>query len=133
LNEVEEEFAQLEFRSPTLDKLRNAILRTHAPQPDLDADTLKRQLEENGYSGTVDAVLSPQVLSHAAFARVGADAETARCGWSDAKGRFEHRRLDGQIKDAVRDLSAEMNEANWVRTQPLLEGLSVKDRDEGTA
>jgi hypothetical protein len=78
----------------------------------------------------VDAVLSPQVLNHAAFARVGADAETVRRGWLDARGRFEQRRLDVQIRDAVRDLSADTNEENWTRTQPLLEDLGVTDGDE---
>jgi DNA primase len=126
LNEVEEEFAQLEFRSPDLDKLRNAILKTHAPQPDLDAETLTRQLKDDGFAKTVDGVLSTQVLNHAAFARVEADAETVRLGWADTKGRFEKRNLGTQIRDAERDLAGDMSVENWTRMQPLLE-----DQDEG--
>src|SRR6185437_2330415 len=126
LNEVEEEFAQLEFLSPDLDKLRNAILKTHAPQPDLDAETLTRHLREDGFAKTVDGVLSAQVLSHAAFARLEADAETVRLGWADTRGRFEKRRLGMQIRDAERDLAGDMSVENWTRMQPLLE-----DKDEG--
>jgi DNA primase len=126
LNEAEEEFAQLEFRSPDLDKLRNAILKTHAPQPDLDAETLTRQLKDDGFAKTVDGVLSAQVLNHAAFARVDADAETARLGWADTKGRFEKHNLGTQIRDAERDLAGDMSVENWTRLQPLLE-----DKDEG--
>jgi DNA primase len=126
LNEVEEEFAQLEFLSPDLDKLRIAILKTHAPQPDLDAETLTRQLKEDGFAKTVDGVLSAQVLNHAAFARVEADAETVRLGWADTRGRFEKRRLGVQIRDAERDLAGDMSVENWTRMQPLLE-----DKDEG--
>lgn len=126
LNEVEEEFAQLEFLSPDLDKLRNAILKTHAPQPDLDAETLTRHLREDGFAKTVDGVLSAQVLSHAAFARLEADAETVRLGWADTRGRFEKRRLGAQIRDAERDLAGDMSVENWTRMQPLLE-----DKDEG--
>jgi DNA primase len=126
LNEVEEEFAQLEFLSPDLDKLRNAILKTHAPQPDLDAETLIRHLKEDGFAKTVDGVLSAQVLNHAAFARVGADVETVRLGWADTKGRFEKRRLGLQIRDAAQDLAGDMSVENWTRMQPLLE-----DKDEG--
>jgi DNA primase len=126
LNEVEEEFAQLEFLSPDLDKLRNAILKTHAPQPDLDAETLTRQLKDDGFVKTVDGVLSAQVLNHAAFARAGADAEAVRLGWTDTKSQFERRRLGLQIRDAARDLAGDMSVENWTRMQPLLE-----DKDEG--
>ena len=126
LNEVEEEFAQLEFLSSDLDKLRNAILKTHAPQPDLDVETLTRQLKDDGFAKTVDRVLSAQVLNHAAFARAGADVETARLGWADTKGRFEKRRLGLQIRDAAQDLAGDMSVENWTRMQPLLE-----DKDEG--
>ncbi|HYA72432.1 MAG TPA: hypothetical protein VEF36_04675, partial [Roseiarcus sp.] len=126
LNEVEEEFAQLEFLSPDLDKLRIAILKTHAPQPDLDAATLTRHLKDDGFAKTVDGVLSAQVLNHAAFARVEADAETVRLGWADTRSRFEKRRLGMQIRDAERDLAGDMSVENWTRMQPLLE-----DKDEG--
>jgi DNA primase len=127
LNEVEEEFAQLEFLSSDLDKLRNAILKTHAPQPDLDAETLTRHLKDDGFAKTVEGVLSAQVLNHAAFARVDADAETARLGWADTRSRFEKRRLGVQIRDAERDLAGDMSVENWTRMQPLLED---KDEDE---
>jgi DNA primase len=126
LNEVEEEFAQLEFLSPDLDKLRNAILKTHAPQPDLDAETLTRHLKDDGFAETVDGVLSAQVLNHAAFARAEADAETVRLGWADTKGRFEKRNLGTQIRDAERNLAGDMSVENWTRLQPLLE-----DKEEG--
>jgi DNA primase len=126
LNEVEEEFAQLEFLSPDLDKLRNAILKTHAPQPDLDAETLTRHLKDDGFAKTVDGVLSAQVLNHAAFARLEADAETVRLGWADTKSRFEKRNLGTQIRDAERSLAGDMSVENWTRMQPLLE-----DKDEG--
>jgi DNA primase len=126
LNEVEEELAQLEFLSADLDKLRIAILKTHAPQPDLDAETLTRQLKDDGFAKTVDGVLSAQVLNHAAFARIEADAETARLGWADTRSGFEKRRLGMQIRDAERDLAGDMSVENWTRMQPLLE-----DKDEG--
>jgi hypothetical protein len=74
----------------------------------------------------VDGVLSAQVLNHAAFARVGVDAETVRLGWADTRGRFERRRIGVEIRDAERDFANEMTVENWTRLQPLLE-----DKDEG--
>jgi len=101
--------------APCLDRPALATLKTHAPQPDLDAETLIRHLKEDGFAKTVDGVLSAQVLNHAAFARVGADVETVRLGWADTKGRFEKRRLGLQIRDAAQDLAGDMSVENWTR------------------
>ncbi|HXE28912.1 MAG TPA: hypothetical protein VN656_10385, partial [Stellaceae bacterium] len=88
--------------------------------------TLTRHLKDDGFAKTVDGVLSAQVLNHAAFARLEADAETIRLGWADTKSRFEKRRLGLQIRDAAQDLAGDMSVENWTRMQPLLE-----DKDEG--
>src|SRR6185437_14429646 len=78
VHEVAEELATLELSDPRLDKLCHEILRLHALNPDLDAETLKLHLTRNGYAGVVQGVLSPQVLQHAAFMRHEADTETVR-------------------------------------------------------
>lgn len=84
-------------------------------------------MQDDGFAKTVEGVLSAQVLNHAAFARVDADAETARLGWADTRSRFEKRRLGVQIRDAERELAGDMSVENWTRMQPLLED---KDEDE---
>ena len=129
LNEVAEDLAEIKFVSPDLDRLCNAILKAHAPQPDLDADTLKLHLINDGFAKTLDGVLSAQVLNHAAFAKDGADPDAVRQGWSDTRGRFEKRRLEVQIRDAERDLAEDMSVENWTRLQPLLE--QQDDEDDG--
>ena len=130
LNEVAEDLAEIKFASPDLDRLCNAILKAHAPQPDLDAATLKLHLINDGFAKTLDGVLSAQVLNHAAFAKDGADPDAVRQGWSDTRGRFEKRRLGVQIRDAERDLAEDMSVENWTRLQPLLEH---QDEDEDGA
>lgn len=127
LNEVAEEFAQIDVVSRDLDRLRDAILKRHALQPDLDAETLKRHVKGDGFAKLLDRVLSAEVLSHAAFARAEGDPEAARRGWVDARARFEKRRLGVHIKDVERDLADDMSLENWTRLQPLLE---YKDEDD---
>ena len=129
LNEVEEEFAQVEFLSSELDNLRIAILKGHAPHPDLDADTLKLHLKSNGFAEAVDRVLSAEVLDHASFARHDADPETVRLAWADTRNLFEQRRIGAQIRDAERNLAGDMSVENWTRMQPLFE--SKDDGDDG--
>jgi DNA primase len=130
LNEVAEEFALMEFGARDLDSLSEAILKRHALQPDLDAETLKLHLRNDGFTKTLDRVLSAGVLNHAAFARIEADPEAARRGWADARGRLEKHRLGAQIKDVARDFGEDPSVENWSRMQPLLEH---KDEDDGTA
>ena len=129
LNEVAEEFAGIELASRDLDRLRDAILKRHALQPDLDAGALKRQLREDKFAKVLDGVLSAEVLNHAAFARLDVEPEAARRGWMDATERFEKRRLGAHIKDVERDLARDMSVENWTRMQPL---LANKDEKDGT-
>ena len=98
--------------------------------PDLDAATLKFHLSGNGFSRTVEGVTSPQVLSHAAFARVDADAEAVRMGWIHTRDQFQQRHLATQIAEAGRDLAEHMDDETWTRLQPLLE---QKSEDDGAA
>lgn len=132
LNEIEDELSGVEFLSRDLDSLLGAILKRHQLQPDLDAETLKLHLRNDGFTKTLDGVLSAEVLNHAAFARVEADPEAARRGWADARGRLEKRRLGAQIKDVVRDFGDDPSVENWTRMQPLLEHKD-EDEDDGTA
>jgi len=130
LNEMAEDLAGLQLPAPDLDKLCHEILRLHALNPDLDAATLKFHLTGSGFSRTVEGVTSPQVLSHAAFARVEADAEAVRMGWIHTRDQFQQRHLATQIAEAGRDLAEHMDEETWTRLQPLLE---QKSEDEGAS
>jgi DNA primase len=128
LGDVAEELAEIQLGPPDLDKLRHEILRLHALNPDLDATTLRLHLSENGYDRVVKGVLSSQVLAHAAFARVGADAEAVRLGWADTRDQLRQPHLRTQIAEAERELAEETTEEKWVRLHPLLE---QKIEDDG--
>ncbi|HEX7967953.1 MAG TPA: DNA primase [Stellaceae bacterium] len=130
LNEVTEDLAGLHMPAPDLDKLCHEILRLHALNPDLDAAMLKRHLTENGYARVVQGVLSPQVLAHAAFARVGAEAEAVRAGWANTRDQLQQTHLNTQIAEAERDLAEDTTNETWTRLHPLLE---QKIEDDGAA
>jgi len=131
LDEIMEDLAGLHLSAPDLDKLCNELLRVHALNPDLDAETLKLHLSENGFARTVQGVLSPQVLTHAAFARVDADAEAVRMGWIHIRDQFQQPQLKMQIVEAERDLAEDMTDETWTRVQPLLEQKSEDDGATG--
>ena len=49
--------------------------------PNLDTESLKCHLSEQGFSGILDTVLSPDVLIHGQFARPAASTEAAEQGF----------------------------------------------------
>lgn len=52
-----EDLAHLALQAHSLDKLRRAIIDHAAARPDLDADELKRHLNQTGYAGTLQTLL----------------------------------------------------------------------------
>jgi DNA primase len=121
LDEFDAEIADLVLPARDLDTLRGEILKAHVLRPDLDAAWLRLHLRQHGFAGAVDGVLSPQVLSHAAFARADADAETVRTGFRHAVRLFQRRDLTTQMKQAEQDFAADMTEKTWARVQSLLQ------------
>jgi len=130
LHEVAEDLAALHLPAADLDKLCHEILRLHALNPDLDDTALKLHLTENGFGRVVQGVLSPQVLTHAAFARAGADADAVRMGWANTRDQLQQAHLDTQIAEAERDLAEDTTNEKWTRLHPLLE---QKMEDDGAA
>ena len=131
LNEVAEDLVDLHQLPPDLDKLCHEILRLHALNQDLDATTLKLHLIEGGFAKTVQGVLSPQVLTHAGFARVDADAEAARLGWLHIRDQFQQPHLKTQIAEAERNLAQDVTDEKWVRLQQTV--LETSKDDDGAA
>ena len=130
LHEVAEDLAALQLTAADLDKLCHEILRLHALNPDLDDTALKRHLTENGFGRVVQGVLSPQVLTHAAFARAGADADAVRMGWANTRNQLQQPHLQTQIAEAERDLAEDTTDEKWTRHHQLLE---QKIDDDGAA
>jgi DNA primase len=130
LHEVAEDLAALHLAAADLDKLCHEILRLHVLNPDLDDTALKLHLTENGFGRVVQGVLSPQVLTHAAFARAGADADAVRMGWANTRDQLLHAHLNTQIAEAERNLAEDTTNETWTRLHPLLE---QKMDDDGAA
>ena len=93
LIEHAEALSNVKLTSPPLERLRRALVDLAAQAmaggqeiedsagPNLDTDSLKCHLSEQGFSGILDAVLSPDVLIHGQFARPGASMEAAEGGF----------------------------------------------------
>jgi len=131
LEEVGEELAHIEFLTPEHEALSREMLHMHGANPDLDAGALQLHLAQNGYAGTVDSLLAPQVLTHAPFARREAELEAARLGWRDTHTQLLRRRRPQQVAEMERGLAGEMTEEWWARLKALHEQREDEDRTTG--
>jgi DNA primase len=131
LGEFEEDVAAIELTAHDLDSLRAELLKAHRLSPDLDAGSLRRHLTQIGFAGTVDGVLSQQVLKHAAFAMPEADGAMVREGARQVMSLLQRPELTKQIEEAGRDLVADMTPEKWVPVQHLV-NESKESKDDGT-
>jgi DNA primase len=63
IDEVEEQFAAFAFPENNLHEFRREIFNAQAMRPGLDGDSLFKHLRLNGFSSTVDELMSPSVHS----------------------------------------------------------------------
>lgn len=78
-----EELARPELADPELERLRGAVVDALAAAPDLDFDRLQCHLRGQGFSGSLDRLLGPDVYTHEPAARPGAVP-------LEAEGRFAY-------------------------------------------
>ena len=76
-----EEFVDIEFGDPALDRLRDEIIKIASGSSGLDSATLKRHLREEGFTATLEAIAEARIAPLAPFVRPDASLETARKGW----------------------------------------------------
>jgi DNA primase len=102
--ELADEFSDLlshaEFE-PDLDKFQQALQKQLAADPDLDSETLKRHLSQEGFATLIGALCADDVMVHAAFARRGARMEDARNGLREVLALiFQGRRREELVATA---------------------------------
>ena len=100
IGEAHEDIAALEFPEPDLDRLRRAILEADATSEGLDADALRLQLGQSGFTMTVDAAVLA-LAEHAGSLQRCADRDQVRTWW-----RHLVRMLRGGDRDEPADAPA---------------------------
>jgi DNA primase len=112
IDEVAEEFAALDIPEPALDKLRHEILEIEALRPGLDASMLRQHLLLNGFTATVDALLSPSVDS--GFLARRSVSRIARDEWAHVIGMLMggHR---SALTEASNLLIESVSATSWER------------------
>ena len=137
-DKIGERLGTVAFSAPELDKMRQEVLKTLAENSGLDSETLTNQLKACGYSGALDALLSPEVYDNAYFARPDGSLQAALTGWEETFYRVRNRDLRIEIDEARRAFKDDPSEAAGHRLKVLMEqqmagaGLA-DDFDDGRA
>jgi DNA primase len=127
LDEVAEEFAEIDLSGADLVEIRREILGLYGDCHDLDGDMLRSHLCRTGFSRVVEALLGSPVV-HAGFARAGADPEAVRRGWIDTRNWLRQQPLrKAQLVEEERGLAEDMTPENWARLQALLESRGAEE------
>ena len=126
LNETSDDFASLEFKEVRLHEVRDAILSFYATGAPNEIN-LKDFLIRQGLDNEVNAVLSPQVLIHGAFAKPSASLEEARTGWREIFNHIQRTLGKNDIKAAQDFLANEMSAEAWHRLKTLKKSTLIQD------
>ncbi len=129
-DEVGERLGSLAFSAPELDNLRQEVLKTLAGEVGLDSAGLQHHLRECGFSEAVDALLSPNVYSHAFFARADAPLDTAREGWEETYAFHVMDDLRNEVHNARDRLAGDTSDRNVDGLRALLREQWDRASDE---
>jgi DNA primase len=86
-----------------------------AREPDLDREGLRCHLSEQGYSGILGEISSPEVYVHGRFARPEGSLNEARVGVEDILKAYRRRQATTDAEEAGRILAEDMSEEGLAR------------------
>jgi len=117
LIEFVEDLVGLDFGSGDLNGLRQALIDCMAHNADLDSEGVKCHLSNQGYSGLLATLLTPEVYVHGRFARPDASAEVARQSVLHIFGVLRERLSGAQRAEEAQALAADMTTDRLKRVQ----------------
>ncbi len=125
LESHEEEFATFEFESLELDKVRNEIIRIASRETDLENETLRHHLIENGLGQVVNTISKQGVLTAQKFIGKNSSAEETEETWLHSIELFHFEKIEKEIATLG---SKDLNEEEFARLQALLNEQSASNK-----
>ena len=130
IDEFAETIGMLEFNDGDLDKLRKEILILYGSEPDLDSTDLHNHLQARGLDGLVQMLSTPQVYTHAGFARAESEVVLVRQGITEMIDGILEANRRAELTDAEQVYALDPTEENWVILQECMLSVQRKDQAE---
>ena len=137
LAELREEFAAVEISGDALDKLRCAILDASVENSDLDSETLKRHLSDQGFAsilGQLSAPLDwPRRRLGDRMGKPGGSLSELERGWRHVYSRHELlTSLMAEFKEALAAMGEDLTDETQARVDAIRRQLvEFAGEDEG--
>ncbi len=128
LTEFVEDLAGIDLISEGLNALRRALIDCFARHPELDSEGVKCHLSNQGYSGVLEHLLTPEVYVHGRFARAEASMEVARQSVLHILGVLRERQAAPQLAEETLALATDMTTDQLNRVQAR---QKLRSEDEG--
>jgi DNA primase len=113
---------------PDLDKLLQALQKHLAAEPDLDAETLKRHLSQDGFATLIEALFANDVMMLAPSARADAPVETARRDVEGTLATIFRGRLMEELDATTRYTAEDPDEEKEARLFAFRQDVEASDR-----
>jgi DNA primase len=120
IGESAEEMAGFTLFQGNLGDFYGLLVDLVAREPDLDSGDLRCHLSEQGYTGILGEILSPQVYVHGRFARPEGSLDEARHGVEDILKAYRRRQAATEAEEAGRHLAEDMSEERLARLEATL-------------
>ena len=122
LERHEEQFAMFDFESEELDKVRNEIIGIASRDSDLESESLRHQLLNNGLGQAVEIISKQGVLTARSLVGLKSSKEDTEETWLHSLQLFQMEKLE---QDIVMLGSKDMNEEDYARLLALKEEQSI--------
>lgn len=127
-----EEFAALVIASRQLDKVRDEIIGFAADNKDLDSETLKRHLHDQGFAALIDALGTSEAFEGVRFVVPDAEPAETEMGWRQLTSRHGRAGLEVEVEVAEVAFGRDDSEENWgrlVRAKQCLEAAAGNEAE----
>ncbi len=119
IEELEEEFAQIQFSNQTLEYLQQEILNYYHSKKPLEKQMIEAYLSDNGHDKTGSFLGLESLFIHAPYL-AGTDITTARENWQHIYNNYINNNYNKEQKNAARDmLSGDFSPKTWERFKNL--------------
>ena len=128
IDEFAETIGMLDFIDEKLDSLRKEILTFYTSEPENKIEHLHEYLKERGFEVLLQKLLTPQVYTHAGFARSESEVGMVRKGISEMIDGIFQERQRLELAEAEKSYALEPTEENWMVLQACLMSVHQNSR-----
>ena len=126
--EFAETLAEIQLSTAGFSAFGREMVDLLAREPDLDSESLRCHLRDQGYSEVLSEILSPEVYVHGRFARADGSLESARGGVQEILEEHRRQKAASEAEAAAQHLAQDMTAENLAKLEA--KQRPIRENDE---